>query len=249
MNHFDSNGVRIAYDVTGEGPPVLLIHGFASNSRVNWVDTGWVRTLAEAGRQVITLDNRGHGESEKIYDPAAYGAPIMADDAARLLQHLNIPRADVMGYSMGARISAFLTIAHPARVRRAVFAGLAANMIAGVGGAEEIAMALEAPTIEDAAPSQARAFRMFAEMTRSDRKALAACMRSSRQKITAAELSVISCPVLIVAGDKDDIAGPVEPLQAAISGAQSVILEGRNHMNAVGDRTYKQAVLEFLSAL
>ena len=246
MDFFDSDGVRIAYEVTGEGPPVLLIHGFASNARVNWVDTGWVRTLTAAGHQVITLDNRGHGESEKLYDPAAYGAPVMAEDAARLLAHLNIPKADVMGYSMGARIAAFLTIAHPAKVRRAVFAGLAANMIAGVAGAEEIAQALEAPTMADVPEGRPRNFRFFAEQTRSDRKALAACMRSSRQKITAAELSAITCPVLVVAGEKDDIAGPAEPLIAAIPGAQGLTLAGRNHMNAVGDRTYKEAVVDFL---
>jgi pimeloyl-ACP methyl ester carboxylesterase len=248
MDFFDSDGVRIAYAVTGEGPPVLLIHGFASNGRVNWVDTGWVRTLVAGGHQVITLDNRGHGESEKLYDPAAYGAPVMAEDAARLLSHLNIAQADVMGYSMGARIAAYLTIANPAQVRRAVFAGLAANMIAGVAGAEEIAQALEAPAITDAPEGQPRNFRIFAEQTRSDRKALAACMRSSRQKITPAELSAISCPVLVVAGELDDIAGPTEPLIAAIPGAVGLTLSGRNHMNAVGDRTYKQAVLEFLSA-
>jgi pimeloyl-ACP methyl ester carboxylesterase len=248
MDFFDSDGVRLAYEVTGNGPPVLLIHGFASNARVNWADTGWVRTLAAAGHQVITLDNRGHGESEKLYDTAAYGAPVMAADAAHLLSHLNIAEADVMGYSMGARIAAFLTITHPLRVRRAVFAGLAGNMIAGIAGAEEIANALEAPTIAECPEGQPRNFRIFAEQTRSDRAALAACMRSSRQKITPAELSAITCPVLVVAGEKDDIAGPVAPLLAAIPGAQGLTLAGRNHMNAVGDRTYKEAVINFLSA-
>ena len=246
MDFFDSGGVRIAYEVTGNGPPILLIHGFASNARVNWGDTGWVRTLAASGHQVIALDNRGHGESEKLYDPAAYGAPAMADDAARLLAHLNIGQADVMGYSMGARIAAFLTIGHPRLVRRAVFAGLAANMIAGVAGAEEIAAALEAPTMAAVPQGQPSAFRLFAEQTKSDRQALAACMRSSRQKITPAELSTITCPVLVVAGEKDDIAGPTEPLIAAIPGAQGLTLAGRNHMNAVGDRTYKEAVVDFL---
>jgi pimeloyl-ACP methyl ester carboxylesterase len=91
-------------------------------------------------------------------------------------------------------------------------------------------------------------FRVFAEQTGSDLLALAACMRASRQKISAQELSHITCPSLVVAGSMDEIAGPVEPLLQALPNAQSLTLEGRNHMNAVGDRQYKQAVVDFLSA-
>ena len=247
MHKFNSGGVGIAYETAGEGFPILLIHGFASTGRVNWWDTGWVKTLTEAGRRVITFDHRGHGESEKLYDSALYPAAEMAEDARRLLDHLGIAQADVMGYSMGARVSAFLTIAHQERVRRAVFAGLASRMITGVGGAEAIARALEAESRTDVADMGARAFRIFAEQTKSDLKALAACIRSSREKITAEELAKIRVPVLVVAGEKDDVAGDVQTLVDAIPGARGVTLPGRNHMNAVGDRGYKDAVLEFLA--
>jgi pimeloyl-ACP methyl ester carboxylesterase len=101
MQSFNSEGVELAYVEEGEGDPILLIHGFASNIAANWRDAGWIRTLTEAGRRVIALDNRGHGHSEKLYDPSLYGAPAMAEDARRLLDHLGIARADVMGYSMG----------------------------------------------------------------------------------------------------------------------------------------------------
>jgi pimeloyl-ACP methyl ester carboxylesterase len=164
-----------------------------------------------------------------------------------LLDHLGITQCDVMGYSMGARVSAFLTIRHPERVRRAVFAGLASRMITGVGGGEAIAKGFEAPTREDVTDPGARAFRIFAEQTKSDLKALAACIRSSREKITLEDLRSITVPVLVVAGDKDDVAGDVQTLVAAIPGAKGVELPGRNHMNAVGDRGYKDAVLKFLS--
>jgi pimeloyl-ACP methyl ester carboxylesterase len=243
---FQSDGVEIAYEVTGEGAPVLLIHGFASNARVNWRDTLWVKTLAGAGHQVIAHDNRGHGQSQKLYDPADYGAYEMAEDARRLLDHLEIAQADVIGYSMGARLTALLAIAHPDRVRRAVLGGLAANMIRGLGGSETIAKALEADDAATITDPAARGFRAFAEQTDSDLRALAACMRGSRQAVSKQSLARIACPVLVVAGEADEIAGPVEPLVAAIPDARGLPLPGRDHMKAVGDRLFKQKVVAFL---
>ena len=108
MPYFKSDDYTISYLDEGEGEPVLLIHGFASNKMVNWVNPGWVQTLTKAGYHVIAVDNRGHGESEKLYDSALYSSPIMAEDARALLDHLGLQKAFVMGYSMGARISAFL---------------------------------------------------------------------------------------------------------------------------------------------
>jgi pimeloyl-ACP methyl ester carboxylesterase len=246
MQKFNSAGVEIAFSDEGQGAPVLLIHGFASNARVNWQATGWVKTLVGAGYRVICIDNRGHGESEKLYDSALYSAPIMADDAARLLSHLNIPKAAVMGYSMGARVSAFLTMQHPEKVSRAIFAGLAERMILGVPGAEAIAEGLLASTVRDVVDPGARSFRIFAENTKSDLKALAACIRSSRVKIKPEALGKIVCPVLVVAGELDSVSGPVQPLVDLIPGAIGVTLPDRNHMNAVGDMGYKKTVLAFL---
>jgi pimeloyl-ACP methyl ester carboxylesterase len=246
MHKFKSAGVDIAYDVVGDGPPVLLIHGFASNARVNWDETGWVRVLSEAGRQVILIDNRGHGESEKLYDSALYSAMIMADDAARLLGHLGHAQADVMGYSMGARITAFMLINHASLIRRAVLGGLAANMIAGVPGSTEIAAALEAESLDGVTDLAGRAFRIFAMRTGGDLKALAACIKSSRVKIREEALAKVNRPVLVVAGDQDELAGDIGPFVAAIPGAKGLVLKDKNHMTAVGDLTYKRAVIEFL---
>lgn len=249
MPSFRSDIADISYEVAGEGPPVLLIHGFASNARVNWWDTGWVKTLNGAGFQAITFDNRGHGASTKLYEVDAYPAPVMAEDARRLLDHLAVPQALVMGYSMGARISAFLTINHPERVRAAVFSGLAENMIKGFGGTEPIAQALEAASANDITDPEGRVFRLFAEQTKGDLKALAACMRSERQKITPTELARITVPVLVVAGEADEIAGAVQPLVDVIPGAKGVVLARRNHMNAVGDRQHKEAVVKFFNSI
>jgi pimeloyl-ACP methyl ester carboxylesterase len=246
MPTFASDGVRIAYDIQGEGEPVLLVHGFASTGAVNWGTTGWIDLLKKAGRQVILIDNRGHGASEKLYDPALYDAAVMAEDLRRLLDELAIPQADVVGYSMGARLSALLAIAHPQRVRSLVIAGLAGNMINGVPGTPEVIAALEAPSIASVRDSMGRSFRRFAEQTGSDLAALAACMRSSRAVIAPEALRQIVCPVLVVVGDADDIAGPLQPLADAIPDAETLVLKGRDHMKAVADQQFKLAVLDFL---
>jgi pimeloyl-ACP methyl ester carboxylesterase len=246
MQKFNSAGVDIAYSDEGQGAPVLLIHGFASNSRVNWQATGWTKTLLGAGYRVICIDNRGHGESEKLYDPEVYSAAIMAEDAGRLLDHLDIKQAAVMGYSMGARISAFLTMQHPEKVSHVVFAGLAERMVLGVPGGEAIADGLLVADVRDIKDLGARSFRIFAENTKSDLKALAACIRSSRVKIKAEAFAKITCPVLVVAGEVDTVSGPVQPLVDLIPGAIGLTLPNRNHMNAVGDIGYKKAVLAFL---
>jgi pimeloyl-ACP methyl ester carboxylesterase len=246
MQTFDSDGVEIAYIDEGEGDPILLIHGFASNITTNWVETGWVKTLKGAGRRVIAIDNRGHGKSEKLYDHEKYKAAMMAEDAGRLLEHLNISRADVMGYSMGARITAFLSMNQPSMVRSAVFAGLGINMVRGVDGSGPIAMALEAPTIEDVMNETARTFRLFAESTGGDLMALAAVIRASRDKITAEALGEIKLPVLVAVGTRDVIGGSARDLADLIPGAEALEIEGRDHMKAVGDGGYKEGVLAFL---
>jgi pimeloyl-ACP methyl ester carboxylesterase len=248
MQSFDSDGVQIAYMDEGEGEPILLIHGFASNVTTNWIDTQWVRTLVKAGRRVIAYDNRGHGQSEKLYDPDRYGAPEMAEDARRLLDHLGIARADVLGYSMGARIAAFLVFAHPERVRSVVFGGLGINMVRGMIGSGPLAKALEAPRIEDVTNDTARSFRAFAEQTKSDLKALAACMRGPREKVAAEQLATIKVPVLVAVGSGDVIGGSGVALAELIPGAQFLDIAGRDHMKAVGDARFKQGVLDFLTS-
>ncbi len=243
---FLSDGVEINYIDEGTGDPIVLIHGFASNLVVNWVDTGWVDTLTHAGRRVIAIDNRGHGGSQKFHEPENYSAPIMAEDVRGLLDELAIDRADIMGYSMGARIAAFLTLSHAQRVRSVVFAGLGINMVRGMAGTRPIATALEAPSIDAVTNPTARTFRAFAEQTGSDLKALAACIRSSRDPITAEALSRIDTPALVAVGSKDVIGGSAAQLAALIPGAVALEIANRDHMKAVGDASYKAGVLRFL---
>jgi pimeloyl-ACP methyl ester carboxylesterase len=244
MPSFHHGPVEIAYFDEGEGEPIVLVHGFASTKEVNWVHPGWVATLQ--GRRVIALDNRGHGASTKLYDPEQYRTNLMAEDVRVLLDHLNIGKADVMGYSMGARITAFVALAHPDRVRCAILGGLGVRLIEARGPAEVMAEALEAPSLNDVTHPRGRMFRMFAEHTKSDLKALAACARGSRQSLTREQAQSIRVPMLVAVGSEDDIAGSAEGLAAVVPGAQALVIEGRDHMRAVGDKVYKAGVLKFL---
>lgn len=247
MPNFQNNGVDIAYLDEGEGDPVVLVHGFASTKEVNWLNPGWIATLTRAGRRAIALDNRGHGASGKLYDPAAYHSALMAEDVRALLDHLALPRADVMGYSMGARISAFLALAHPDRVRGVVLGGLGIRLVDGVGLPESIADALEAPSLADVRDKQGQAFRAFAEQTKSDRKALAACIRGSRQTVSREDCARLTLPVLVAVGTKDDVAGSAPELAALLPRGRALDIPGRDHMLAVGDKVFKQGVLDFLT--
>jgi pimeloyl-ACP methyl ester carboxylesterase len=246
MPSFHHGSVEIAYLDSGAGEPIVLVHGFASTKEVNWVHPGWVATLTRAGRRVVALDDRGHGQSSKLYDPTAYHTALMAEDVRALLDHLAIERADVLGYSMGARITAFLALAHPQRVRAAILGGLGDKLVEGVGLPETIALALEAPSLDAVQDPTGRVFRAFAEQTRSDLQALAACIRGSRQMMTREDVARIAVPMLIAVGSKDAIAGSAQRLAALNPHARALDIPGRDHMLAVGDRVFKDGVLKFL---
>jgi len=247
MPNFKHDGLDFAFLDEGEGDPIMLVHGFASNKEINWVLPGWVFTLRSAGRRVIALDNRGHGQSSKPHDAAAYSLPLMAGDVIALLDHLKIERADMLGYSMGGRMTCLMAIKDPERLRSAILGGIGASLITGPGRGDHIVKALEADNAASVADPVARSFRTFADQTRSDLKALAACMHGLRHQFLPEELAGCRVPVLIVRGDQDDIAGPGEKIAQMIPGAEYIEIPTRNHMTAVGDKVFKQGALDFLN--
>lgn len=247
MSTFRNGPVELAFLDEGEGDPIVLIHGFASTKEVNWVQPGWVSTLTRAQRRVIALDNRGHGQSTKLYDPADYRMDVMAEDVHALLDHLDLRLADIMGYSMGARIAAFLALKHPDRVRSAILGGLGIRLVDGAGLPESIAGALEAPSLAEVTDPTGHMFRAFAEQTKSDLRALAACIRGSRQTLTRAEAASIHVPTLVAVGTKDPIAGSARELAGLLPRGQALDIPDRDHMLAVGDKVFKAGVLNFLS--
>lgn len=251
MPEFRSGDLTLFYideAASGEdrGEPILLVHGFASNHAVNWMGTGWVEALRRDGRRVIALDNRGHGASAKPRDAAAYHTERMAEDALALLDHLGIGRADVMGYSMGARITAFLAAAAPSRMRSVLLGGLGIHLVEGGGLPQSIAEALEAPSLDQVSGPMPRMFRRFAEATGSDLPALAACIRGSRQSATPEQLQRITAPVLVSVGTRDDIAGNPHALAPLFPNGRALDIPGRDHNLAVGDKVHKAGVLAFL---
>jgi len=244
---FDSDGVRLHYEVHGpeRGSPLVVVHGFASDYRLNWVGTRWQEALTTAGFRVFGLDCRGHGHSDKPHDSAAYSIDIMAADVDRFLDHLDVQSAGYLGYSMGARIGLQVVLDYPARVRRAVLGGI------GMSGALESADAIAESFLrgEPTDDPVAQSFYRFASAQPiNDLKALAACIVGLQPKADPARLHAIQTPILVVVGDRDDLARDAPELVELIPSSRLFTIPGRDHMGAVPAREFKKAAIDFLSA-
>jgi pimeloyl-ACP methyl ester carboxylesterase len=252
-----SDGLSIAYDDIGSGEPVVLVHGFASGRLQNWRDPGWYDVLLQAGYRVIALDCRGHGESDKPYDPALYGHDVMAQDVAAVMREAGVETARLMGYSMGGFISIQILMHNPELIEKLVIGGVGESYLDDQPNSRDrmsdpavrngIADALLAPDKSTITNPTAKAFRAFAEQQGKDLRALAACIRGVRPNIPKADLSRSTRPVLVVCGEKDDLTGAPGPLAAAFADGRAATVPRRDHMTAVGDKVYKDAALEFLA--
>lgn len=252
-----SDGMRIAYEVAGEGIPIVLIHGFASDRVQNWKAPGWYDTLTHAGYRVIALDCRGHGESEKPHDASCYGHDKMGADVIAVMRAAGAPRAHVMGYSMGGMMTIHLLMTQEVAIDKAVIGGVGESYLAPEGSVAarmtspdtraRIAAALLEPDESKVTDPMALGFRRFADQPGKDREALAACMTAGRHNYTLAELTSVERPVLVACGEKDDRTGRAEGLASAFRRGRGVTVPRRDHMTTVGDRVYKEAVLEFLA--
>jgi pimeloyl-ACP methyl ester carboxylesterase len=237
----------VAYLREGAGAPLLLLHGFASNAEVNWRRTGWLEAMAERGHDAIAPDLRGHGRSLKSYDPADYKLPLLASDVLDLLDRLAVARADIIGYSMGARVAAWLAVNRPERAGKLVLGGIGLRVVEGSADALLVAEAVEAVDPAAVAPELGPILRRYAEWTGSDLKALAASMRGQTDTIPADDLATIKSATLVIAGGNDPLAHGAADLAAFIPHGEFVSVPNQDHMRAVGHPAFKRAVIDFLS--
>jgi len=242
-----ADGTPIAYDLSGEGPPIVLVHGFAASRVITWANTNWYAWLTRASRRFIALDCRGHGESGKPHGVEAYDDRTMTSDIVAILDQEGISRADFIGYSMGAYLIMNLLHLLPDRIGRGVLAGVGANYFSFWPDRNEtIAQGLTAERADTVTDPLAIEFRAFAERAGNDLAALAACMRRQRISLTREEIARLRQPVLVVCGEKDPIAGRPEPLAELFPNGRALIVPRRNHHSTVGDPAFKEAVKDFL---
>ncbi len=250
MKRFSSfDGVEIAYDVLGEGDPVVMMHGFASDSRTNWLRPGVARAVIESGRQAVLVDARGHGESAKPRDVASYSRGAMVRDVVCLLDLLGLGPVHTVGYSMGSFTAVRLAAAEP-RLESVVLGGIGlAQILDGhLDGAQQIAEGLEAESVESISDSRALAFRRFSDATGSDRLALAAVQRAGDLLPAVDDLAKIAVPSIVINGVSDSLAGSPQDLAEAIAGARWQSVPG-DHLSAVVNPEFRQAVVSFLDGL
>ena len=248
MPLLDSDAATIHYLEQGLGTPVVLIHSMASNLRHSWADTGWIEHLSTRHR-VIALDCRGHGLSAKSLDPDFYTADKMADDVARLLDHLGIARTLVAGYSMGACVALNMAVRYGGRVRAMVIGGVSSRAYKAPPreDLERLVETLRADDPSSCTDKAALFMRSFCERNGNDPKALAAFSLHRRPDVEQSQLALIRAPVMVAAGTRDAIVQGVEELAASIPGARLMTLEGRTHLDALADPRFKQAAVEFFA--
>ena len=241
---FERDGVRLHYELHGpeDGRPIVLVHGFASHYRLNWVGTRWQETLTGAGFRIIGLDCRGHGSSDKPHDPAAYAIQTMAADVRGLLDHLELQTADFLGFSMGARIGLQAVLDFPESWHRVVLAGLGTH--GAIDQAASIARAFRGGTPDT---EVAESFFKFASGHRgNDLEALAACIEGPAPPPDPARLGAIKTPILVVIGDRDELVSGADELVEQIPNSRLVTVPGRDHLGTVPARDFKEAALAFL---
>jgi pimeloyl-ACP methyl ester carboxylesterase len=257
MASFTTDGVEIAYDDIsphgGAGPTIVLIHGFASNRNEGWRRTGWFGAFERRGIRVVALDQRGHGESAKLYDPQAYERERLAADVLNLMDHVGVDRAHVFGYSMGTRTALELAIAQPDRVDHLILGGVGAKFLepreTEDGDPDRMAKAMLADDAASITEPMLRSFRQFADEQGEDLKALAAVTRVRNMPFRHDAMRDLPMPVLVVTGAGDTMAGDPQGLADVFPHGHAVTVPGCDHFSAIPHALTKAAVFDFLDGL
>jgi pimeloyl-ACP methyl ester carboxylesterase len=248
MAQFTSDGLQLAYDEFGRSDAkkaIVLVHGFSSNKYENWKRMGWYDAIAGKGLRGFAFDCRGHGESAKPHDSAQYDRVAMARDVFALMDHAGVERAHLLGFSMGAHIALTVAMTEGSRVDHLVVAGVGGRIFEPSRDPEGMAKAMEATSPDEITDPMLKSFRHFADEQKEDRLALAACSRGPREAITPDALFAIRRPALVIAGARDELAGPPQGLAKEIAGAKSVTIPGCDHFSMIAHGLFKASVFDF----
>jgi pimeloyl-ACP methyl ester carboxylesterase len=248
MAQFTANDITLAFDDFGprDAAPIVLVHGFSSNRNENWRRVGWYGALERRRLRGLAFDIRGHGESDKPQDSAAYARENLVGDIFALMDHAGVAKVDLMGYSMGARLALAAGLAKPERIHNLILGGIGGRLFEASPPGNPMADAMEADDPNTISDPLLRSFRHFADEQGEDRKALAACTRAQHGAFDRDRLAQLRVPTLVVAGARDALAGDPEELARAIPGARAVTLPGCDHFSAIPHALFKATVFDFL---
>jgi pimeloyl-ACP methyl ester carboxylesterase len=254
MTSFAIAGGEISYTDQGEGDGVVLVHGFAASVQENWVKAGWIQMLTRAKRRVVAIDLRGHGASTKFHQPGDYSLSLLAGDVLAIVEHLQIKKPDLIGFSLGARVVLELLRQRGDRFLLGVLCGVGELLInpREERDPEAFARAMEAASADAIDDDMARRFRLFAEAQGQDLAALAVCSRglaAMGRPWTRELLAGIKNESLVVAGTGDDLAGAPEGLAACFPNAKAKRIPGCGHMDCLTQPMFKAAVMDFLAGI
>ncbi len=247
MPTVQSQGYRIHYKDTGpatNSTPVLLVHGFSSSLEGNWRASGWFDALAGAGRRVVALDCRGHGDSDKPHAAAAYADDAMLQDVLAVMAACNLERADLMGYAMGAGIALDLALAHPEKVKTLILGGAGLRISSSASQRQQARLARATP--ENPAGFDEEALARYRQRG-NDLAALAAVQLRRRPVRDPEAIRKLRMPMLLVVGERDGGLNAVRELQALVPHAELAVLPGEDHLSTVAAPAFKNLVLGFLA--
>ncbi|WP_297696065.1 alpha/beta hydrolase [Phenylobacterium sp.] len=249
------DGVTLAYDdispAGGGDRTIVLLHGFTSNKHEGWRRTGWYGAFERRGIRVVGLDQRGHGESAKLYEPEAYTRSKLAGDVIALLDHLGLPAADLFGYSMGTRTAIQVAIQAPRRVTNLILGGVGGKLLepAERPASNPMAEAMLTEDPETIAQPMLRSFRQFADEQGEDRRALAAFVQAQNPPLDIEALRALPMPVLVIAGQRDQGAGDPEDLARIFPHGHGLTVAGCDHFSAIPHALTKAGVFDFLDGI
>jgi pimeloyl-ACP methyl ester carboxylesterase len=219
--------------------PIVLVHGLGSSFEHGWRAPGWVDLIGDAGRAVVPVDLLGHGTADAPHDPGAY-----ANLESSIVSVLPDEPVDAIGFSLGAQLLLRVAASAPERIARLVVIGVGANLFRDDASAQLIDAFEHGNDPEDIT---ARLFVQLSVSAGNDPLAIAACLRRPHERFTPEEIARVTCPTLVIIGDRD-FAGPADPLVEALPDARLVTLRGIDHFRATSDFACIDAALEFVEA-